>query len=877
MPTSPTTAAGERVLHASPARTVWCRHDAALGGAVVGKLFVTGSLADAEREFAWGRLAAGPGVIEHLHVGLDAATQRPLLSTRHAAGLDLDQAIAERGALPAAVACAWLQPVAATLARLHALQVPAAPAGLCHGDVKPKNLLRTETTTLLLDFEHAQPITGTANSATSGRFTGGTAGFLAPEVAHGALASAAIDIHALGATLAFLLTGRLGGRGRVITAPELAELLAACQHDDPRRRPTAAAVASRLQTLAQTLSTGQPAADAALLLDAGSGQLQQPPSADHSAAASRQWRRCERLHRRLPDLLQHPTALPTEPAALDRALRTTSRVLRHFPQHGKTLQWRRELLAATADLLDGAAAHVQALARAENFGAAAAWLAASERLLQTALAQPGGLPRRDGSLAATGLLQRDPFAYLRRLGEQNDHAAAELAEQVQRVRDAEAALDLRAAELAIEAMAAHHGGASPTVAHRRDQLHRLGFYLDRIARARDHAERIAALWDRAALQPLLLLIGAAEAATQRQQRRDSSGGGSGLRSLQLTLVNLAEEFPHLEPIAPALEALTLALAHVTDLAWQQLAEAQQRLRSVPVPVRPLQLALGRLDTFRLLEAFVDRPQHARSQLLDQIEALRLSLEQARETRDRLTESAEHALARGHWTTGLFDMERAVAGLQPADDQDRVQAERLQERLAEVRRQKLEVEAAVRRNVELATQYALLQEDPSSSFAARLQTLEERRDGLLFVAMHVPADRAELYRQDLRVVETQIALERAAAAEQRLDATVEPQARLLLARDALQQLTDSVAATESGREPSGQVVRMLEHWRTLAQHCQRGVEEQQAVLALRARQRRKMRLLAVVALLITSTAVAFALRPWLQGEPAQAGERSGQPR
>ena len=83
---------------------------------MVGKLFVTGSLADAEREFGWGRLAAGAGVIEHLQVGLDAATQRPLLSTRHAAGLDLDQAIAERGALMPAVACAWLQPPASATA-----------------------------------------------------------------------------------------------------------------------------------------------------------------------------------------------------------------------------------------------------------------------------------------------------------------------------------------------------------------------------------------------------------------------------------------------------------------------------------------------------------------------------------------------------------------------------------------------------------------------------------------------------------------------------------------------------------------------------------------------------------------------------------------
>ncbi|MCU0863063.1 MAG: phosphotransferase [Planctomycetes bacterium] len=870
MPTPSATAGDERILHVSPARTVARRTDAGTGGAVVAKTFVTGSRADAEHELVMGRLASGPGVVEHLQVDLDPVAQRPVLLTRAEAGVDLDQAVADRGALPAAVACAWLLPVARTLERLHGLRGADAPLGLCHGDLKPKNLLRTDTTTLLLDFEHSHPIA--ALTAEDGPFAFGTAGFTAPEVVRGARPSAAIDIYALGATLAWLLAG--GGR----LPPQhgaVRALLAACLAEDPRQRPSAGTLAAQLQQLSTTLGSDH---DEALRLDAGAARFALAPTAAHGPQAVRQWHRARRLALRFPALLVHPDQPPVEPAALDQALRTTARVLRHFPQHAGTLAWRRTLLRATAGTLHGAAAMVQTLGKQEAFGSAASWLAATERLLHTALPLPGGLPRNgDETTSGIGLLQRDPFAFLRRLGAQNEAAANELLQQVQRVQRAEAALDLRGAEAALETMAAHHGGASPTVARRRDQLHRFGFYLDRIARTRDHAERIAALWDRTALQPLLTLITAAEAATQRANRRDHGAGSGGLRSLQFTLVNLAEEFPHLEPVAPALEALSMALAHVTDQAWQQIEAASLSLGAVPVPVRPLQLALGRLDTFRLLEAFVDRPERPRSQLFDRIESLRLSLEQAREARDRLTEGAEHALARGHWTTGLFDMERAVAGLQPADDQERAQAERLQERLAEVRRRKQEVEAAVRRNVELATRYAMLQDDPSSSSAARLQALEERRNGLLFVAMQVPADRAELYRQDLRQVETQLALERAADAEQRLDGTVDPQARLQLARAALAQLTQSAAATDSGHEPSGQVVRLLEHWRTLLAHCQRGVDEQQAVLALRVRQRRKMRLLAMVALLVTSVAIAFALRPWLQGEPAQAGERQQQPR
>ena len=45
--------------------------------------------------------------------------------------------------------------------------------------------------------------------------------------------------------------------------------------------------------------------------------------------------------------------------------------------------------------------------------------------------------------------------------------------------------------------------------------------------------------------------------------------------------------------------MTSALLHLTEQAWQQLDDAEQRLSIVPVPVRPLQLALGRLDTFRM--------------------------------------------------------------------------------------------------------------------------------------------------------------------------------------------------------------------------------------------------------------------------------------
>ncbi|MEO6595202.1 MAG: hypothetical protein ABIP94_10660, partial [Planctomycetota bacterium] len=550
------------------------------------------------------------------------------------------------------------------------------------------------------------------------------------------------------------------------------------------------------------------------------------------------------------------------------------RVLRRFPRHGKALRWRRDLARTAGRLLASAAHHVTNLGRAEEFEAAAEWLHALEQLAKVALTLPGGcnIPLED-SPASAGLLHRDPIAFVQLLARQLAEAREELAAENTAITAAERRLDLRAAERAIEQMAAHYGGSSPTATRRRDQLHRLGFYLDRVARAEPNVERVGPLWDAIALRPLATFVDAAAAACKRTTRGEQPAGAVGLRSLQITLVNLAEEFPHLPQVDPALDALTHALAHLTDQAWELLGEAQQRLRAVPVPVRPLQLALGRLDTFRVLEAFVDREEHPRSQLQDGIEALRLSLEQARATRDRLAEGAENAVARGHWTTGLFDMERAVAGLNPADEQEKVQAARLQQRLDEVRRRKQEVEAAVRRNVELTTRYGTLQDDPSSTFAGRLQVLTERRDCLHFLTMHVPAERGVLYGQDLRDVETQIALEQASFAEHQLDGTVDPSERLRLARATVDRLSGSATATEHGLDAPGRVVRLLEHWRTVATHCQRAVDQAQEEQRAHRRQRRRFWAMAASAFLVSSTAIGLAVRPWFIGQEASAANRA----
>lgn len=855
--TSETTAAKDPVwLHCSPARTVWRRRGVGPTARVdvVHKVYVTGSTAEAEREHAMGRLAAGEGVVEYLGAGTDETTGRPTVSLRYEAGHNLDAHVALHGAVPAREALRLLLPVAETLARLHALRAPPLPAGMCHGDVKPQNLLVTATTTLLLDFEHAHAIGEPRGAA----FTGGTSAFAPPEARRGAPPTAAFDVFSWGQTLAFLL-------GDAPPHADVAALVAAARAPGGDDRPTAAQLAARCRALIDAL------ADDPLervLQDWTSGALA-GDGADGDDPRAAGWRARRRLLARCPTLAAVPTDVANQPDALLRQLRANEAALRRFPRHAARLLRRRELLRAVGLMLASAAELANGMRKREQFADGAAWLAAATDLAEFAARLPGGLlaATQANAEVAPGALQRTPIGFLRLLQDQLANAQGELAERVEQVRDAERALDLTRVEEMIDDLAAEYGGTSPTVARSRDQLHRLAFYLDRVARAEQNVERVGPLWDQIALRPLQDLVDAADAATESRIRRD--GSAVGLRSLELTLANLREEFPHLEQVQPPHEVLRQALGHLTEQAWLQLAEAEQQLRAVPVPVRPLQLVIGRLDTFRMLEAFVDLPDRPRGELLDRLERLRLGLEQARSARDRLAENAETAMARGHWTTGLFDMERAVADLS-SDDEERVEAERLRERLQAARRTKQEIETAVRRNVELTARYTALEDDAQSTSEQRLLVLEERRDCLTFLGMHVPNERAELYRKDLRTVETIIAVEQAAVAERRLDATQDLQERLRLTRDTLEQLS-ALRAMDQTREPSGRMLRLLEHWQTLARQCQRAVDEQKAAAARQHKQRQRMLAIAIVAVVVTTTAIGFAVRPWLWPTAVEAKE------
>src|SRR5262245_4093542 len=243
--TRPARPTGGDLLHCNLERTLLLERSQD-GELVVRKILLRGSLADAEHECALGQRVAHLGAVRYLDARTDGESGRPEVRMQFHRGTDLDALIAERGALPAAEACAMLLPTARTLAAMHALRAADLPHGLCHGDVKPGNLLWTGATTLLLDFEHA--------GATHQRSCAGTVGFAAPEAEVGAPLHPSFDVYGLGAVLRWLLTGTASHRAQLtVHDDELQLLVEACRARSPLQRPTAAVVAEALAEIGERL------------------------------------------------------------------------------------------------------------------------------------------------------------------------------------------------------------------------------------------------------------------------------------------------------------------------------------------------------------------------------------------------------------------------------------------------------------------------------------------------------------------------------------------------------------------------------------------------------------------------------------------------
>ncbi|MDQ0960830.1 putative Ser/Thr protein kinase [Streptomyces sp. B4I13] len=174
------------------------------------------------------------------------------LATEYVPGPTLAGAVRERGPLPSDSARRLFAALAEALASVHGY-------GVTHRDLKPQNVILSPQGPLLIDFGIARGAADTALTQTG--LAPGTPGYTAPEVLISNQVGAATDVFALGATLAYAMTGRAPfGSGpthavsyRVVhedidvggVEPELAELIKDCVAKDPARRPGPTEVITR--------------------------------------------------------------------------------------------------------------------------------------------------------------------------------------------------------------------------------------------------------------------------------------------------------------------------------------------------------------------------------------------------------------------------------------------------------------------------------------------------------------------------------------------------------------------------------------------------------------------------------------------------------
>ena len=149
-----------------------------------------------EREVSSLRRVRSPRVAEILDA--DPFGPRPFVVTRYVPGLSLYHHVAEEGPVRGEDLLHLADGLAQALQDVHAV-------GVLHRDVKPTNVLMEGRSPVLIDF-------GLARLAEDPRLTQagfllGTPGYLAPEILYGEDATAASDVHAWAATVAFAAAG----------------------------------------------------------------------------------------------------------------------------------------------------------------------------------------------------------------------------------------------------------------------------------------------------------------------------------------------------------------------------------------------------------------------------------------------------------------------------------------------------------------------------------------------------------------------------------------------------------------------------------------------------------------------------------------------
>ncbi|MFI8320064.1 serine/threonine-protein kinase [Streptomyces sp. NPDC085529] len=211
------------------------------------------ALARFRREVATVRTVRSPHTAQLVDASLDEAPY--WLATEYIPGPTLRQRIGAEGPLDAATARSLFEALAVALAGVHAY-------GITHRDLKPQNVILAADGPRLIDFGIARGPDDTALTRTGA--APGTPGFTAPEVLLRNETSAPADVFALGATMAYALTGRPpfgDGLAEAVSYravhedidlaevgdgdPQLVALIRACVAKDPADRPDAAEVIDR--------------------------------------------------------------------------------------------------------------------------------------------------------------------------------------------------------------------------------------------------------------------------------------------------------------------------------------------------------------------------------------------------------------------------------------------------------------------------------------------------------------------------------------------------------------------------------------------------------------------------------------------------------
>jgi predicted Ser/Thr protein kinase len=187
-----------------------------------------------------------------LDAGLDQ--DPPYIVTEYIDGPSLEQTVGDKGPLPGSDLEGVAVGVATALAAIHG-------AGIVHRDLKPANVLLSSTGPRVIDFGIARALDAPNGPTRTGQFVG-TPAYIAPEVLRGEAVEQASDVFSWGCVVTYAGTGRPPFHGRTVAEtfqrisheepdldgldPRLREIVAAALGKDPRRRPTARQILTRL-------------------------------------------------------------------------------------------------------------------------------------------------------------------------------------------------------------------------------------------------------------------------------------------------------------------------------------------------------------------------------------------------------------------------------------------------------------------------------------------------------------------------------------------------------------------------------------------------------------------------------------------------------